>query len=74
MYVLQETIFYTTGFFVTEYTTLRSTEYPEGLISPAKIEDTWAAIQKDLCLQVDKKAATLTSPAHFLQVGKQSGR
>lgn len=67
-YSPQETLFYTTGFFVTEYTMLRSTQYKEGLLSPVKIEDTWATIQRDLCMQVERRAKDLTSPAHFIQV------
>ena len=64
----QETLAYFAGFFVTEHTTLKATEFPEGLLSTAKLEETWWTIQRDLCLQMEAKAPQLSSPAHFVQV------
>ena len=65
-----ETLAYFAGFFVTEYTALKATDYPEGLLSTAKLEATWATIQKDLCAQMEKRVGKLSSPAHFIQVSQ----
>lgn len=64
----QETLAYFAGFFVTEHMALEATEHPEGLLSAASLEEAWWGIQRDLCDQMEAKAAQLTSPAHFIQV------
>jgi len=64
----QETLLYTAGFFVTEYTSLRATDHPSGLLSTTKLEDTWLTIQRSLCGQIEARVGELSSPEQFLQV------
>jgi hypothetical protein len=64
----QDTLAYYCGFFVTEHLLLRATEHPEGLLPLAKLEEAWAATQRDLCRQLEARSPSLVSPLHFIQV------
>lgn len=64
----QDTLAYYCGFFVTEHMVLRATEHPEGLLPLAKLEEAWAGIQREVCRQLEARAATLANPLHIIQV------
>ncbi len=68
----QEALAYYAGFFVTEHAALRATEYGEGLLPAAKLEEAWWTIQRDLYQQLEAKTALLLasncSPALLIQL------
>lgn len=68
MVQFQDTLTYYCGFFVTEHLALRATEHPEGLLPLAGLEEAWAAIQRDVCRQLEARTASLANPLHIIQV------
>lgn len=66
--LFQDMLAYYCGFFVTEHIALRATEHPEGLLPLARLEEAWAGIQREVCLQLEARAAMLANPLHIIQV------